>query len=109
MRDSVNRLGSVVNIAMPGGEGLAILALGMEMIINLFCHRLADALDLGEVRKARARHAARGAEVMQQRLLALGADAGDLVERRGTEHLDAPGAMRADREAVRLVPEPLVR
>ncbi len=45
--------------------------------------------------------------MMQERTLAPRADAGDLVERRGADRLDAAGAVRADREPVRLVPEAL--
>ena len=45
--------------------------------------------------------------MMQQRLLAPGADPGDLVERRMPDRLRSPGAVGADGEAVRLVAQPL--
>ena len=84
-----------------------ILAVGMEMIINLFCDGFADAADPLDLGEPGARHGSRRAEMMQQRVLALGADAGDLVERRAPDRLGPLGAMRADREAVRLVAQPL--
>src|SRR5690242_21827283 len=43
----------------------------------------------------------------QQRVLALGADTRDFVERRPPDRLDALGAMRADGEAMRLVAQSL--
>ena len=58
------------------GKSTGILATVMEMIINLFCDGFADAahpLDLGE---PGARHGSRRAEMVQQRVLALGADPG---------------------------------
>ena len=45
--------------------------------------------------------------MVQQRALAPGADAGDLVERRAADRLGALGAVGADRETVRLVAQPL--
>src|SRR5690348_6786181 len=82
-------------------------ALGMEMIIDALRHRLADAVDALEVGEAGAGDAARRAEMMQQRLLALAADTGDLVERRDADLLGAARAMRADGEAMRLVAQAL--
>ena len=52
------------------------------MIINLFCDGFADAGDAFEIGQPGAGDAAGRAEMVQQRLLAPRADAGDLVERR---------------------------
>ena len=83
------------------------IAFGMEMVINLLGHRLADALDPFEIGEPGAGDAARRAEMMQQRLLAPRADAGDLVERRGADRLGAPCPVGADGEAVGLVAQAL--
>src|SRR6185312_9567731 len=83
------------------------LSLGMEMVIDALRHRFADAVDALEIGEAGARDAARRAEMMQQRLLALAADAGNLVERRHADLLGAARAMRADGEAMRLVAQAL--
>src|SRR6185437_5553089 len=85
----------------------AILAIRMKMVINLFRDSFADArhaLDLGE---AGAGDGARGAEMVQQRLFAFRADAGDLVERRAPERFRMPRTVGADGKAVRLVAQPL--
>src|SRR5579863_10306754 len=79
----------------------------MEMIIDLLCHGLADAVDALEIGQSGPRDAARGAEVMEQRALAPRADAGDLVERRLTDCLGSLGSMGADREAMGFVPQAL--
>ncbi len=54
-----------------------------------------------QVRQPRPSHILRGAERVQQRAFAAGADAGDFIERALNEFLLALGAMRADREATR--------
>src|SRR5689334_86804 len=77
------------------------------MLVDLLRDRLADAGDALEIGEARARDAARRAEMMEEGALPPRADAGDLVERRGAYRLGAPRPVRADGEAVRLVPESL--
>jgi hypothetical protein len=56
-----------------------------------------------EVVDARRLHALQAAEVGEQRLPLLRADAGDLLQRRRRPRLRPAGAMTLDREPVRLV------
>ena len=56
-----------------------------------------------EVVDARRLHALQAAEMREQRLALLRADAGDLLQRRRRARLAAPRAVALDREAVRLV------
>ena len=110
MRDRVSRLGRLVSGTRHsrGSRGRRIiLPIRMKMIINLFCDGFADAGDAFELAEPGARDRPRRAEMMQQRLLAAGADPGDLVERRAPDRLGPPGAMGADRETVRLVAQAL--
>src|SRR5687768_11920553 len=79
----------------------------VEMIVDLLRHGFVDALDGAQVRKTRARNRACRAEMQQQGLLALGADAGDLVQLRLADQGRALGAVRADDKAVGLVAQPL--
>src|SRR5207249_3263392 len=60
-----------------------------------------------DFRNPGARDRARRAEMVQQRLLAAGADARDLIERRAADRLLAADPMRADRKTVRLVAQAL--
>src|SRR5579883_866453 len=86
---------------------MASLALSMEMIINLFCDDFADAGDALKVGEPGGRDGTRRPEMVQEGALACGADAGDLVERRGTDGPRSLAAMGADGEAMRLVAQPL--
>src|SRR3546814_4977939 len=74
-------------------------------------HRLRDRgahpRRLAQILEARAAHRARGAEVHQQRLLARGADARHLVERRAAHRLRA--LLPVDRKSTRLNSSPLMR
>src|SRR5262249_23564924 len=90
-----------------GQSGTRSLPPFVEEIVNGLRHRLADAGNRQEVVGAPAGHGLGGAEVREQRALALRADAGDVVERVDTDGLAALGAMGADGEAVRLVAQPL--
>src|ERR1700759_1695519 len=83
------------------------LAFGMKMVINLFCDGFADSLDAFQVGEPGAGDTARRAEMVQQRLLALGANAGDLVERRAGDRHGPLLAVGADREAMGLVAQAL--
>src|SRR5438874_5491941 len=81
--------------------------LGFYRLLDAFRERRADAGDRGEVRNRRLAHPADASEPPQQRALLGGSHAIDVVE-------DAPhGALRADvlvvrdREAMRLVADPL--
>src|SRR3954452_18542572 len=107
MRDSVSRLGRLVSmIPVRTGPRRAwqwrkhrrhgILAAGMEMIINFFCHSPADSLDRLQVGQARPRHRPRRPEMVQQRLLARRPDARNIVDRRLADRLGAPRPVRAD-------------
>src|SRR5690348_12382461 len=108
IRDSVNRLGSVVSMAFRAdGQdptqrsrrcSTASLALSMEMIINLFCDDFTDAGDAFEVGEAGGRDGARRPEMVQQGALAHGADASDLVKRRSADGPRPLAAMGADGE-----------
>src|SRR5882762_629717 len=64
-----------------------ILSVGVKVVINLFCHSLADAGDALNLGDPGACDGARRAEMMQQRLLAAGADPGNLIERRAADRL----------------------
>src|SRR5262249_49473677 len=112
IRDRVNRLGRLVSAKLSSGPatiagGATILAIRVKVVINLFCDSFADAGDALDLGETGARDGAGRPEMMQQGLLAAGADAGDLVERRLTDRLGPPRAVGADRKAVRLVAQPL--
>src|SRR5579863_10054155 len=79
----------------------------MEKVIDQLRRRRIDARRLFEIGEAGARDALGGAEGVEQSPFARRADAGDLVERALDEFLLALGAMRADREAMRFVAQPL--
>src|SRR6476659_7740220 len=79
----------------------------VEEIVNLARGLFVDARHLGKVRQRRPLDRLERAEVMQQRTLARRADAGDLLQPRLADVLLAPGAVRADGEAMRLVAQPL--
>ena len=79
----------------------------MEVIVELAGHQLADPGRLLEILERSALHCPGRAEVHQQRPLAVWADAGDLVERRGRQALRPLGPVGTDGEAVRLVAKPL--
>src|SRR5690242_3668754 len=79
----------------------------MKVVINLFCDSFADPRHALDFRDPGARDRARRAEMVQERLLATGADARDLVERRAADRLLEAGPMRADRKTVRLVAQAL--
>src|SRR5439155_4381934 len=87
--------------------GRVILSVGMKVVINLFCDSFANARHALDFRDPGARNGACRAEMVQQRLLAAGADARDLIERRAADRLLAAGPMRADRKTVRLVAQAL--
>src|SRR5690349_6014166 len=75
----------------------------MEVIVDLPGDGLVDAFDRAQIRKTRACNRARRPEMQQQRLLALGADPGDLVQLRLADQGRALGAMGADDETVSFV------
>src|SRR5687768_6721298 len=77
------------------------------MVVNAAGHRLRDSRRLLQILERGTLDRAGGAEMHQQSALAAGADAGDVVERVGGESLRPFLAMGADREAVRLVAQPL--
>src|SRR5260370_40944636 len=79
----------------------------MEMLINLFRPAFGDAVDPPQLGEAGARNGPRRAEMMEERPLAVGADAGNVVEQGMTDAFGPPRAVRADGEAVRLVAQAL--
>src|SRR3546814_9212015 len=80
-----------------------LLAVPVEVVVDLARHGPRDALHRLEIGEAGAGDRLGGAEMQQQRLLAPGADAWHLVEHRAQAGLGPPGAVGADGEAVRLV------
>ena len=63
------------------------------MVENALGHGAIDALDLLQICHARARHRTGRAKVMQQRLLALGADTGDLIQDGAELRLATPASL----------------
>src|SRR6266481_3092218 len=104
IRDIVTRFGTFMNTA---AAIRSVRRRFVQMAIDALGERAADALHLGDVVDRRRLHAAQPAEMLDQRLAPLRADAGDLVEHRGGARLGAPRAMADDREAVRLVADRL--
>src|SRR5690606_30294120 len=98
-----------VNLALCGiwpepASGSSIL---VKMAVYLTGDPFRNALDRHQVIHGGAADGLGGAEMVQQRALAPGADAGDLVERVPHHLLFAAGAVRADGETVRLVAQAL--
>src|SRR5947207_14841370 len=77
------------------------------MPIDALGERTADAFHLGDVVDRRRLYAAQAAEVLDQCLAALRADAGNLIQHRGRARLAAASAVADDGEAVRLVADRL--
>src|SRR5437764_4533216 len=102
MRDSVRKLARLCGIHRPRCVDGGMLAVGMEVLIDLFRDRLADPRDLLEIGKPGPRDRPHRAEMMQQRLAPRRADAADLVELRAAERLLAACPVAADRETMRL-------
>src|ERR671930_322517 len=73
------------------------------MAVDALGERTADAGHLGDVVNRRGLHAAQSAEMLDQRLPALGADPGNFVEHRGRARPAAASAMADDGETMRLV------
>src|SRR5439155_5453766 len=69
--------------------------------------RSADTGHRFDIGKARTGHRAGGAEMRQQRALAAGTDAGDLVQRIGADRLGALFPVAANGETVRFVTKAL--
>ena len=79
----------------------------MEVVVNSLCERCAHTVHRGKVGDAGAAHRLGRAEGLQQRLLAGGADAGNLVQRVDANGLRPPRPVRADGKAMRFIAEPL--
>src|SRR6185312_8562221 len=77
------------------------------MVMNLLCQAAGDSGHRFDVLERGSTYRTGAAEMVQQRALAGGADARHLVERRAGDVGGAPGAMRADRESMRLVAQAL--
>src|SRR5258706_10206848 len=106
MRDSVRKLARLCGIYRPQCMDGGMLAVGVEVLIDLFRDGFADALDLAEIGKTGPRDRPHRPEMMQQRLAPRRADAADLVELRAAERLLTAGPVAADGETVRLVAQP---
>src|SRR5919106_4594507 len=100
MRDSVSRLGRL-------SISPSFLATAPEVVMDFLGERVGDAGHCLDVLEGGDGHCTGAAEMMQQGALAAGADARHLVERRPGDVRGAARAMRADDEAMRLVPQPL--
>src|SRR5437879_12568844 len=77
------------------------------MPVDALGERPADTLDLRDVVDGRRLHAAQAAEMLDQRLAALGADTRDLAQHRARARLAAPRPVPDDGEAMRLVADRL--
>src|SRR3984893_16021277 len=79
----------------------------VEEVVYLARGLGADPGHLGEIGQRRALDCLERAEMVEQGALAGRADARDLLQSRLTDVAAAPHAVRADREAMRLVAQPL--
>src|SRR5258707_6369774 len=79
----------------------------VEEVVDLARGLGADAGYLGEIGQRRALDRLERAEMVEQGALAGRADARDLLQSRLADVAAAPDAVRADREAMRLVAQPL--
>src|SRR3954453_17215475 len=79
----------------------------MEIVVNQPRGSGIDAGHLFEIGERRARDRFRSAETLQQRALPRRSDAADLVQGTTREFTFASRTMRADREAMRLIAQPL--
>src|SRR5215471_18334281 len=97
MRDNVSKLGRLVigthHSRLRRRETVGILAVRVEMVINLFCDSFAYARHSFELAEPGPGNRPGRAEMVQQRLLAACPDARDLVEWRAPEGLGSSGAM----------------
>src|SRR5258706_16345140 len=80
---------------------------GMQVAVDLFRERTADAVHFGNFIDGSRLHALQAAEMREQLLPAPRSDAGNLGEHRGGARLAALGTMADDGEAVRLVADAL--
>ena len=79
----------------------------MEMVVYFFCDSFADTAHPLDLREPGPRDGSRRAEMVQQRVFALGPDSRDFVERRVSDGLCPLGTMRADYKTMRLIAQPL--
>src|SRR5262249_42409566 len=79
----------------------------VEEVVDLARGLGADPGHLGEIGQRRALDRLERPEMVEQRALAGPADAGDFLQPRLADIAPAPDAVRADREAMRLVAQPL--
>src|SRR2546429_4438664 len=108
VRDSVMALGTLKTfIAPPAFRAASCAPHFVQVPVDALGERAADAVHFGDVVDRRRLYAAQAAEVLEQRLPALGADAGNLAQHGGGARLGAARAVTDDREAVRLVADRL--
>src|SRR5262249_31803505 len=79
----------------------------VEEVVDLARGLGADPGHLGEIGQRRALDRLERPEMVEHRALAGQADAGDFLQPRLADIAPAPDAVRADREAMRLVAQPL--
>src|SRR5712692_3485739 len=79
----------------------------VEEVVDLARGFRADPGHLGEIGQRRALDRLERPEMVEQRSLAGRADAGDFLQPRLADIASAPDAVRTDREAMRLVAQPL--
>src|SRR6185295_7451805 len=104
MRENVTRLGALSGItSLPALRAASCARLRVKVLVDALGQRPADSRHLGDVVDRRGLHAAQSAERLDQRLAALGADAGNLVQHRSGARLAAARAVAEHREAMRLV------
>ncbi len=92
---------------LPITTSAALLRALVEEIVDLAGGLRADAGHLGEIGRRRALDRLERPEMVKQRALAGRADAGDFLQPRLADIAPAADAMRADREAMRLIAQPL--
>ena len=102
IRPTVSRLGVLVSMLRQSASGAVV-----EEVMDRLRHRPVDPRHPFQVQQPGLGHAAGRAEMVEQRALALGADAGDLIEHRAADVARPLAAMGLDREPVRLVAQPL--
>src|SRR5271165_2778840 len=113
MRDKVSRLGRLVSGTHHSrrkrgrGRPAGILSIAVEMIINVFRDGFANAGNPLQLAETGPGDGSRRTEAVQHCPLAPRPDPGDLIEHRAAERLCSLSAVRAYREAMRLVAQAL--
>src|SRR5947209_5445824 len=107
MRDSVMPLGMLKTFIAPALRAASRAPHLVQVPVDALGERAADPFHLGDVVDRRCLDAAQAAEMLEQGLPALGADAGNLAQHGGGARLGAARAVADDRKAMRLVADRL--